>query len=187
MKIFIFIFILQTCERERRHREHEARLARQRQFEEERNRRALERALAPPFIKVKQTWAFSVFSFYFILWIWIGCTFVETPVARVVEVFGKFWQGSHLSFKNSTLEFNFILINKVLKIISRVYTRFTRISLQRNWTYFFVCPIRLPVFLPFHTFHLVSGAEFEPCGYKSSPLIPYNTFGKKKHIFLTKW
>ncbi len=45
-------FVFQTCERERRHREHEARLARQRQVEEERNRRALERALAPPYIKV---------------------------------------------------------------------------------------------------------------------------------------
>ena len=41
-----------TCERERRHREQEAKLARHRQFEEERNRRALERALAPPYVKV---------------------------------------------------------------------------------------------------------------------------------------
>jgi hypothetical protein len=51
MAIHLFA-AFQTCERERRHREQEARMARHRQMEEERNQRALERALAPPFIKV---------------------------------------------------------------------------------------------------------------------------------------
>ena len=38
-----------TCEKERRHREKEARMEKQRQMEAERNKAALDRALAPPF------------------------------------------------------------------------------------------------------------------------------------------
>eukprot|EP00093_Oithona_nana_P013471 13471.XXX_1031599_1029464_1 [CDS] Oithona nana genome sequencing. len=40
-----------TCERERRQREHEAKMERQRQIEADRNKKALDRALAPPWVK----------------------------------------------------------------------------------------------------------------------------------------
>ena len=43
---------MQTCERERRQREHEAKMERQRQIEADRNKKALDRALAKPFVKV---------------------------------------------------------------------------------------------------------------------------------------
>ena len=46
------LWSLQTCERERRQRENEAKMERQRQIEADRNKKALDRALAPPFIKV---------------------------------------------------------------------------------------------------------------------------------------
>ena len=39
-----------SCEKERRHREREARLEAQRRMEASRNKAALDRALAPPFI-----------------------------------------------------------------------------------------------------------------------------------------
>ena len=38
-----------TCEKERRHREKEARMEKQRLMEEQRNKAALDRALAPPY------------------------------------------------------------------------------------------------------------------------------------------
>ena len=47
------LWSLQTCERERRQREHEAKMERQRQIEADRNKKALDRALAPPWVKVK--------------------------------------------------------------------------------------------------------------------------------------
>ena len=47
----IFVFF-QTCEKERREREEEARQRLHRQTHQERNKRALDRALAPPFVKV---------------------------------------------------------------------------------------------------------------------------------------
>ena len=46
------LWSLQTCERERRQREHEAKMERQRQIEADRNKKALDRALAPPYVKV---------------------------------------------------------------------------------------------------------------------------------------
>ena len=48
-----YFYLLQTCERERRQRELEARLERQRQIEADRNKKALDRALAPPYVRVR--------------------------------------------------------------------------------------------------------------------------------------
>jgi hypothetical protein len=54
---FLSFFLFQICEKARRAREEEARLEQHRQMLAERNQRALDRALAPPFVKVMASFA----------------------------------------------------------------------------------------------------------------------------------
>ena len=63
--INVVFYLFKTCEQERRQREFEANLEKQRQIEADRNKKALDRALAPPYIKVNVVPGYCISKNYY--------------------------------------------------------------------------------------------------------------------------